>query len=82
MILYGDINQCVIHFPIESLSAVGFKGMQQTINQAVTSDKPPEILVITLPKTSIKCNGNKKIVMEHINNLPITLPDNIWHVGM
>lgn len=56
--------------------------MHETIDQAISGDKPPEILVITLPKASIKCNSTKTIVMDSLKTFLIKLPHEIWNVGV
>ncbi|KAJ8984788.1 hypothetical protein NQ317_003701 [Molorchus minor] len=41
MLLYGDILQCTIYFPLVSLSAVGSQGIQEAVEAAVNKEHPP-----------------------------------------
>ncbi|XP_050295994.1 intermembrane lipid transfer protein VPS13B [Anthonomus grandis grandis] len=77
MYLYGDVSQCTVYCPMDSLSAIGSQGIQEAIEQAINRNDPPDILVITLPFANIR-SAQRQNVAEYLNKLPVTLPDSIW----
>ncbi|KAI4462018.1 vacuolar protein sorting-associated protein 13b [Holotrichia oblita] len=78
LLLFGDISQCTIYFPTESLSTVGSQGIQQAIEVAMSSKDSPDILIITLPNAKIRNATNKQAVTKHFKSLPIKLPQLFW----
>ncbi|XP_056633940.1 intermembrane lipid transfer protein VPS13B isoform X1 [Diorhabda sublineata] len=77
MFLYGDVSQCTIYFPLVSLSAIGSQGIQEAVDSAVNKDRPPDIMVITLPFANIR-SAHRQSIKKHLTSLPISLPDTIW----
>ncbi|KAK9889545.1 hypothetical protein WA026_006900 [Henosepilachna vigintioctopunctata] len=77
MIVSGEISQCTIYFPMESLSAVGSQGIQEAIDQAMNKKNPPDIMVITSPFLSTYCTQRQKL-RKYITQLPVKLPETIW----
>lgn len=56
--------------------------MGETIEQAVLHGDPAEILVITLPNSSIKSNTHKQAILPYLHKLPIQIPESVWRIGM
>ncbi|KAL1506203.1 hypothetical protein ABEB36_005605 [Hypothenemus hampei] len=77
MFLSGDISQCTVYFPMTSLSAIGSQGIQEAVEQAMSKENPPDILVITLPFANIK-SAHRYNVTKILKHLPVTLDENIW----
>lgn len=44
-------------------------------------EHPPEILVITLPHSTIRSAAQKYNVYKYIDTLPVKLPESIWSKG-
>ncbi|XP_071057652.1 intermembrane lipid transfer protein VPS13B isoform X2 [Onthophagus taurus] len=79
MMLFGDLSQCTIYFPTESLSAIGSQGIQQAVDEAMQLENPPDMLVITLPCGNLRSAGTKDNILEYTRNLPIKLPNSLWN---
>lgn len=77
-IIFGDIAQCTVYFPTQSLSAVGSRGIQEAVEMSLTSNPPPEIMVLKLPNASIRSAAQRKSLIHLLNRLPIKLPENMW----
>lgn len=78
MLLCGDVSQCTIYFPMQSLSAVGSQGIQQAVEQSIKKESPCDIMVITLPFANIRSAQRHNISSQLIERLPIKLSDSIW----
>ncbi|CAG9819390.1 unnamed protein product [Phaedon cochleariae] len=75
--LYGDVSQCTIYFPLESLSAIGSQGIQEAVDAAVNKEHPPDIMVITLPFANIR-SAHRQSITKFLKTLPASFPDTIW----
>lgn len=82
MMVFGDLSQCTIYFPVQSLSAIGAQGIQEAVDEAMSSDFPPEILVITLPHSMVRSAAQKNTLDKYLNSLPVKLPENLWNKGI
>ncbi|XP_060527776.1 intermembrane lipid transfer protein VPS13B isoform X2 [Cylas formicarius] len=77
----GNMSQCIIYFPLVSLSAVGSRGIQETVQHAVSGANPPDVIVVTLPFANVK-SAQRQNVTKYLHMLPISLPENVWTIGM
>ncbi|XP_017781523.1 PREDICTED: vacuolar protein sorting-associated protein 13B [Nicrophorus vespilloides] len=78
LLLYGDISQCTIYFPVKSLSAVGSQGIQQAIDEAMRKEYPSDIFVVTLPSAVIRSSSCKENLIRYMNAMPVIMPETVW----
>lgn len=77
MLLSGDISQCTIYFPMQSLSAIGSQGIQQAVEQSIKKASPCDIMVITLPFANVR-SAQRHNLSQYLQILPIKLTEDIW----
>ncbi|CAH0555543.1 unnamed protein product [Brassicogethes aeneus] len=77
MLICGDLSQCTIYFPMETLSSVGSQGIQEAIEQAIGKDNPPEIMVVQLPFANI-ISSQRQNLNQYLKSLPVILPASLW----
>ncbi|XP_067008128.2 intermembrane lipid transfer protein VPS13B [Anabrus simplex] len=78
LVLNGDMAQCVIYIPTDSLSAVGAQTIEEAVNQCLCSDDSPDVLVIKFPFVSLRSSPQRQCLLQYTSHLPVKLPDNIW----
>lgn len=80
MILSGQISQCVIYFPMASISSVGTQGIEDAIKEALRRKLVNNVMVITLPMANIS-SAQKQSVIKYLHQIPIKLPESIWSLN-
>lgn len=80
MILNGQISQCVIYFPMASISSVGTQGVEDAIKVALKRELVNNVMVITLPMATIS-SAQKQSVIKYLQKAPIKLPESIWSLN-
>ncbi|XP_008197902.1 intermembrane lipid transfer protein VPS13B isoform X1 [Tribolium castaneum] len=78
MLLSGHISQCIIYFPMASISAVGSQGVEEAIREALNKKLVPNVMVITLPYANIH-SAQKQNVVKYLKKLPVKLPETVWN---
>lgn len=78
IVLFGNISQCTVYFPTQSLTAVGFQGIQEAVEMSLKRESPPEIMVVKLPHCSIRSASQRKDLAHYVNRLPVKLPESMW----
>lgn len=53
-------------------------GIQQAVDEAVKREPKTEILVVTLPHTSVRSAAQKRGLASLVTELPVKLPEDIW----
>jgi vacuolar protein sorting-associated protein 13B len=79
MLLSGHISQCILYFPMASISAVGSQGVEEAVKEALNKQLVPNVMVITLPFANIH-SAQKQNVVKYLKTLPVKLPETIWSV--
>lgn len=83
MLISGELSHCTLYFPVNSLSAVGLRGIQETIENAMNKVNKPEIFIIVLPRCNIKSASSQRQNATHkINLMPVKLPETMWSPRM
>ncbi|KAF5303499.1 hypothetical protein FQA39_LY09962 [Lamprigera yunnana] len=78
IIISGDIQQCIIYFPLKSLVPFGTNSIEKTIELALRQSDATEMFVVTLPEGAIHTSLQRFDLSKYLLNLPVKLPSQFW----
>ncbi|KAK4875062.1 hypothetical protein RN001_011484 [Aquatica leii] len=79
VIISVDIAQCIVYFPMQSLSSANAQGMDEAVERTLKKLNPPEMIVITLPTVTSSSALQKHNFAKYLTALPVKLPHILWN---
>ncbi|KAF5296670.1 hypothetical protein FQR65_LT10210 [Abscondita terminalis] len=74
-----DVMQCIVYFPMLTLSEIDAQGIDETVEGVLKSLNPPDIIVIKLPVITCNSAVQKHTFSKYLTTLPVKLPPILWN---